>query len=354
MHLQGLDLNLLVSLDALLSERNVTRASERLHVSQPAMSAALHKLRYHFTDPLLEKVGRQLELTARGRSLAGPVKELLLQIRGLLDTDATFDPQTADRSFRIIMSGFCAEVFGVPFMQEFARIAPHCSCQLDELTSDLLSRLHEGQADLCVTVPQRAVFDQAYATGEICEQILFRDRFVLVGAIDNPVLARPVDYATFCKQPYVDVRFGGKVISTVEQELRRQAERPHSPALAPSFLHAMSMVSGTELVTIVPFRLHATHGERLMLKAVPVPLQVPELDEIALWHPRSELDPGHRWLRELMFRVAAQMPPLATPSTAARPRPTPSRKPSGGARPDLRRELVNDIAAATAQKGTPL
>src|SRR3546814_2974175 len=85
MHLQGLDLNLLIALDALLTERNVTRAAERIHISQPGMSAALQKHRHHFSDQLLERIGRNMELTARGRALAEPVKSILSQVRDLSD-----------------------------------------------------------------------------------------------------------------------------------------------------------------------------------------------------------------------------------------------------------------------------
>ena len=85
MHCQGVNINLLVALDALLKEKSVTRAAERVHISQPGMSAALKKLREHYSDPLLQRSGRGLELTARGRELAGPVNELLLQIRAVLD-----------------------------------------------------------------------------------------------------------------------------------------------------------------------------------------------------------------------------------------------------------------------------
>src|ERR1044072_1286367 len=104
MQLNRFDLNLLIALDALLREKNVTRAAERVFVSQPAMSAALHKLREYFNDPLLVRVGREMELTARGESLVEPVREALLPIQMMLGPQPTFDPKTARRDFTVIMS----------------------------------------------------------------------------------------------------------------------------------------------------------------------------------------------------------------------------------------------------------
>ena len=104
MQLNRFDLNLLIALDALLREKNVTRAAERVFVSQPAMSAALHKLREYFNDPLLVRVGREMELTPRGDSLVEPVREALLRIQVMLGTQPTFDPKTARREFTVIMS----------------------------------------------------------------------------------------------------------------------------------------------------------------------------------------------------------------------------------------------------------
>ena len=92
MHFQGVDLNLLVALDALLSEKSVTRAAERIHISQPGMSAALQKLRWHFSDQLLERVGRRLELTPLAHGLAEPLKEILFKVRQILDTEPSFNP----------------------------------------------------------------------------------------------------------------------------------------------------------------------------------------------------------------------------------------------------------------------
>lgn len=313
MHLNGLDLNLLVSLDALLNERNVTRASERLHVSQPAMSFALQKLRFHFSDPLLERIGRQMELTPRARMLVGPLKEILFDVRALLSDGDSFQPAEAQRTFKVVMSNSCAEIFGVQLVDEIVSAGPGLNCEIDELSMDTLTRLHDGQIDACVTLPHSALFDPAYRRDDVCEQLLFHDRFILAGSRSNPLLNRPISYPEFCQQVFVDVRFGGRLVSNIELALRKQMERPRIGGCVPTFFHALSMVSGTDMVTIVPHRLFEIHKDYLQLKALPAPIELLELNETAMWHPRSEADPGHRWLRDVMSAVAERMPATAEP-----------------------------------------
>src|SRR3546814_10205199 len=118
MHLKGLNLNLLVVLDALLREKSVTKTAERLNVTQPAISAALQRLREYLEDPLLERNGRKVELTQRAKDLAVPVREILLRIESALKTTPNFDPAEDKRTFRVAMSAHMGELVGVPRSEE--------------------------------------------------------------------------------------------------------------------------------------------------------------------------------------------------------------------------------------------
>jgi DNA-binding transcriptional LysR family regulator len=309
MHFKDLDLNLLVALDAILSEKSVTRAAERVFVSQPAMSASLQKLRQHLEDPLLIRSGRTWDLTPRARHLAGSVKDLLFRVHDLVDNEPTFDPLTAKRIYRIAMTGYCVEVFGVSLMRYLNRVAPNVSCQIDELSADVFSRVYEGQLDFCITLSERVMLDPAYAEDGSCEQHLFSDRFILVGDSRNPVLDDAIHYETFCNQAYVEVRFSRDIVGLAEQALRRHPKRPQTKATVPTFLGAMSMVANTRMLTIVPSRLVVLHGEYFGLRGVSLPLQLRDFDEMAFWHPRLDADPAHRWMRSAMDEAAAQMPP---------------------------------------------
>jgi len=310
MHFEGLDLNLLVALDALLSEKNVTRAADRVCVSQPAMSASLQKLRLHLADPLLIRVGRSMELTPRAKSIAGSVKDLLSRVRNLLADEQNFDPAAASRICRIAMTSYCAEVFGVSLVHRLHQRAPNIGCQLEELTADAISRVYEGNVDFCVTLSDRAALDPSYTEDVSCEHFLFSDRFVLVGDRDNPDLSRPMTYDDFCGQPYVDVRISRDVVGLVEQELRRRGRRPSTIAWVSTFHAAMAMISNSRMVTIVPARLASLYADHFRLISRPAPLSLPDLHETAYWHPRSEADPGHLWIASLMREVAEELPPM--------------------------------------------
>ena len=140
MQLNRFDLNLMIALDALLRERNVTRAAERVFVSQPAMSAALHKLREYFNDPLLVRVGREMELTPRGVSLVEPVREALLRIQLLLGTQPTFDPKPARREFTVIMSEEAVPGVLPALLRTLSLEAPELDLHIEMISPAALSR----------------------------------------------------------------------------------------------------------------------------------------------------------------------------------------------------------------------
>ncbi len=158
MQLNRFDLNLLIALDALLHEKNVTRAAERVFVSQPAMSAALQKLREFFDDQLLVRVGRDMQLTPRGLSLVGPVREALLQIQATLGTQPTFDPRTVQRTFTLIVSADALMRVMPTVLQRLSREAPGIRCHIEHFSETTLSRLEYGDADLFIGLNSLRLF----------------------------------------------------------------------------------------------------------------------------------------------------------------------------------------------------
>lgn len=307
MHLRKLDLNLLVALEALLSERNVTRAAERLHISQPGMSAALQKLRRHFGDKLLERVGRRLELTPRAKGLIEPLTDVLFQVDNLVQLEPTFDPLTAKRVFRVTMSDLCSELLGPPLIRSLTTLAPNIGCEIDDMMQDALMRLHEGQSDLLITLAQRTFLDPNYNDGSLEESLLFKDHMVLISARNNPLIHDDISYPEFCRMPYAEVRFGGHIVGIVESTLRRQKDKPMTRIWVPGFMQAMSLVSTSDLVTILPERLVDKYADVLSLKKAPAPLSFPEIEETMVWYKRNEDDPGHRWIRGMLEAAARSL-----------------------------------------------
>ena len=186
MQLNRFDLNLLIALDALLREKNVTRAAERVFVSQPAMSAALHKLREYFNDPLLVRVGREMELTSRGESLVEPVREALLRIQMMLGTQPTFDPKTARREFTVIMSEEAVPGVLPPLLRTLAHEAPELDLHIEMVSPTALSRLEYGEADLCLCLENLQMFDLRAYPENIRSMPLRSVKWVCAVSKDHP------------------------------------------------------------------------------------------------------------------------------------------------------------------------
>ena len=305
MHFEGMNLNLLVALDALLEEKSVTRAATRLHVSQPAMSAALQNLRYHFSDELLERFGRNLELTPRAKNLAVPLRELLIDIRAALDATPKFDPATSRRSFRLAMSSFVAELLLPALARALADQAPNLSLEVQYLTSDVFTRLNNGVLDLCITVPDRAYFDPSYVQDEFVSEHLFSDPFVLVADSGNDRVHEGMNHAELCAHPLAVVRVGENVRSVVERAIDRFPNKPNIICTLPSYMLALRMVSDSRLVSIVRSKVATEYATDLGLKIVSSPLDLPVLEDALIWQGRTDRDPGQTWLRELIRATVA-------------------------------------------------
>jgi DNA-binding transcriptional LysR family regulator len=307
MHFEGMDLNLLVTLDVLLEERSVTRAATRLFVSQPAMSAALQRLRYHFSDSLFEKVGRRLELTPRARTLVQPLRALLIDIRSTLDATPAFDPASSRRSFRLSMSSFVAELLVPRLFHAISRQAPYLQLEVEYLTSNMFSRLQSGLIDCCITVHDVAYFDPGYDQDDFASDFLFRDPFVLVASEDNALAFDGMSYEELCALPLVIVRVGERVRSVVERSIERFAKRPNTFCVIPSYGLAMQMLTGSGMVAIARSRIADAYRTQCRLKTVAPPLDLPILEDALIWHSRTDADPGHIWLRDLIRNTAMQL-----------------------------------------------
>jgi LysR family transcriptional regulator, nod-box dependent transcriptional activator len=304
MHLQNLDLNLLIALDALLTERNVTRAAERIHISQPGMSSALQKLRVHFDDPLLERIGRSMELTSRGRGMAESVKAILSQIRDLSDQSQPFDPLQATRVFRIAATTYCCELLAPKLFSLLKNIAPTISVHFEELSTSTVDHILDGQNDFAITISARLI-DNLGSYNEVLEsEKLFTDHFVIAVSKCNPLVGDTINFDQLCELGYIETRFGGVIAGVSEQILRQQPRQPRINGWLPNFQLTLDAVSQSDMVTILPSLLIGLKGDRLNVRSIPVPFEMPILEERLFWHRRNNNDPGHRWMSQILTQVA--------------------------------------------------
>lgn len=296
MHLEGLDLNLLIALDALLKERNVTRAAERIHISQPGMSAALQKLRRHFSDRLLERVGREMRLTARARALSEPVHSILSQVRGLGEQSGQFDPFSFERVFRIAATTYCCDLLAAPLISRLRETAPLVSLQFDELTVDTADRICDGQIDFGITAAPSLLRMRHVDNSHLQSRDLFTDSFVVAMAKDNTHAGDSISFDELCDMNYVETRFGGTIVGISEQLWQQQSRQPRICGWLPNFHLTLDVISQTDMATILPLRLVTQRGERRDVRSLPVPFEMPTLEERLYWHRRNDDDPGHMWM----------------------------------------------------------
>ena len=305
MHLDKFDLNLLVALDALLTEKHVTRAAEKLCVSQPAMSAALARLRGFFGDQLLIKVGSGLELTPRAQELAGEVRDLIFHIRSTLRTKPTFDPLTGQREIRLLMSDYLTAILLPALTRTLLTSAPHVRCLVEHLAPDSLTRIDHGTADFCLTIEQREQLENNPVADTLSGALLFEDDFVVAVDAADPASHLPMTLERFLALPFVEVRFAYTVFSIVETAMRQQSLPVSVAAIVPGFTEAARLIPGTPMTTIIPRRLANHIAPELGLVIHPAPMALPSARETLIWHKRNDADPAHVWFRSFVQDVVA-------------------------------------------------
>lgn len=305
-NLNRFDLNLLVALDTLLTERSVTRAADRLCVTQPALSGSLQRLRYHFDDPLLVRVGREMELTPKARALIEPVRNALLQVDAALETQVTFDPHTSERTFRVAMSDYCVHVFLPLVVRTLLERAPHMRLVTENVFGPSFSRLEGGDIDLVITHGDRRLFGRDGVDTDLLSTDLFQDEFVCAIA-DNHPIGDEMTMDDYLLYPHALVDFGANTRTVEEAEIERQGIVISDKFLVPSFGGLLYALAGTELIATVQRKLANLLAPNLSIRVVTSPVRLATLKETLIWHKRSNDDPGHIWLRDILLEAGRQL-----------------------------------------------
>jgi len=296
------DLNLLLALEALLAERHVTRAAERLYVSQPTMSGMLQRLREHFDDQILVRVGRDMEPTPKARALYEPVRDLLLGVRSLMAAQPTFDPSTGRRAFRLIISDYATVVFLPHVVRRLSQEAPHVQLITEMIAPNSYERMESGEADLVVSPDDWRLMGALRQNESLNLLPLFTDRFVCVASADHPALGEHLTLEEFVGLQHAVARFGRNTMTVEEAALRRANIDFEATVVTAHFSSLLSLVPGTRLLATVQERLFKALGGP-SLKAYEPPVAIPPLNEALMWHPRNDYDPAHVWLRQVFADV---------------------------------------------------
>lgn len=297
MNLANLDLNLMVALDALLRERNVTRAGQEIGLSQPAMSSALARLRRLFGDELLVRVGREYYLTALAQELEEPVSRILHEIEQTFETRPTFNPTTDERVFTISASDYATYLLIHPLMQHVSYEAPGVSLQVLPLDPHARDALEGGETDLLIL--------PSSIGPNLPSTMLFSDRYVCLVSQDNEAVGTSISLDQYLALPGITY---GRGVSTVEstgdRSIHDAAFDKHLRLTVESFFLMPFLVIGTPLVGLVHERLARRLANLTDTRIVEPLFQTPSVSETMYWHPRHTSDPAHRWLRALFQKVA--------------------------------------------------
>jgi LysR family nod box-dependent transcriptional activator len=297
------DLNLIGALQALLTERNVTRAGNRLNVTQPTMSGMLQRLRYQFGDELLVRVGRNMELTPLGQSLVEPVRHALRSIEALAKAEPTFDPPTSVRTFSLMASDYCALTFLPRVVRRLAAVAPGIRLEIRPLNSPA-ERVVAGDVDMCIAPPDDSFLNSEGQEYLLHSQILFADEFVCIVAASHPLRA-PITMQDYLLYPHVGVLVEGVSDTLVSASFRKHVPLYKATYTVPEFMAIPAMVATSNLIGIVQRRLALASCKSLPLKMLPPPITLPNIIETLFWHPRQSTDPAHSWFRHLLAQEAA-------------------------------------------------
>jgi DNA-binding transcriptional LysR family regulator len=299
MDFRGVDLNLLVALRVLLVERHVTRSAERLGITQPAMSASLARLRTLFRDQLLVRGPKGLALTPRAEQLLEQINQVMAVIEQMIAPPAEFVPETSQRAFTLNGTDFVEFILLPPLMAALATEAPSLQVLFRAPDSrNIEGMMASGELDLVVGyLPE--------APETLIKRTVFREPFVCVARRGHPLLqdgSLPLDRYVELQHVQVLPRDATMYAAAIDTALAALGLVRKVALWEPSFLAVAGVVARTDLISTVPTRLAAHVAQGLPITIYDLPLPLPGTDFAMYWHPRSQDDAGHKWLRE---RVAA-------------------------------------------------
>ena len=289
-----LDTKLLVAFDAVMDERSVTRAAQRLNMTQQGLSGSLQRLRDLFGDPLFVREARGVSPTPRAEALAPRIKSVLAGLESVLESQE-FDPALADGTIIVATADYALSTFVPPLFQRFRSLAPKVRLAVRPLTSTTLSEQPRGgRVDLSLSITQHA--PQNWFTHR-----LFEERLLCAVRADHPLAGTKVDIDKFCNCEHLLVSpYKGDFAGATDRALAQIDRTRRVGLVIPSFLVAGEILERTDLLAVLPERLLRNMNRRLFIFPPP-PLELEDADVLAAWPARVHEDPLHSWFRELCY-----------------------------------------------------
>lgn len=301
MDIRNIDLNLLVALDALLAERSVSRAAVRLHLSQPAASALLARLRELFDDPLLLRSARGMLPTPRALELLGPVRQVLDQIDAIVQPRAAFDAATAAHTFTLSASDYVEYTLLPNLVDYLERKAPGVRLEVRPLDlQSVAKQMETGEVDLCITGLQHAM-------PGLHVRPLYAERIVSVVRRNHPGVGERLTLDRFCSLEHIQVSVRGSGFSArIDGALAAIGRKRRARLAVPHFLLIPEIVARSDMISALPERLARGYAKKLRILEPPLDLGGFTVGE--MWHERNQHAPAQQWLRDLLLELAQKAP----------------------------------------------
>lgn len=297
MDIRNVDLNLLVALDALLAERSVSRAALRLHLSQPATSALLARLRELFGDPLLLRSARGMLPTARALELLGPVKQVLDEIDAIVRPRSAFDPARAQHTFTLSASDYVEYALLPTLVDYLERKAPGVRLAVRPLDLETVAKqMENGEVDLCITGLQNA-------PAGLHQRPLYAERMVCVVRRRHAGVGVRLTLEKFCSLEHIQVSVRGSGFSArIDDALAKLGRKRHARLAVPHFLLVPEIVARSDMISTLPERLARGYANKLRILELPLDIESFTVGQI--WHERNQREPAQLWLRDVLLELA--------------------------------------------------
>ena len=301
MDIRNVDLNLLVALDALLEERSVSRAAVRLHLSQPAASALLARLRELFDDPLLLRSARGMLPTPRALELLGPVRQVLDEIDAIVQPRAAFDAASATYTFTLSASDYVEYTLLPQLVDYLERKAPGVRLEVRPLDlQSVAKQMESGDVDLCITGLQNAI-------AGLHVRPLYEEHIVSVVRRNHPAVGARLTLDEFCRLEHVQVSVRGSGFShRIDEALAALGRKRRARLAVPHFLLVPEIVARSDMISALPERLARGYAKRLRICEPPLDIAGFTVGE--MWHERNQRDPAQQWLRDVLLELAQKAP----------------------------------------------
>ena len=299
LNLRGIDLNLLPVFDAIMEAGQLSRAAESLGMSQPAMSAALQRLRHTLGDELFVRTHQGMEPTPRARELHEHLGPQLAGLRETLDPRNRFDPATSQRRFRLVSVDYFEMVVLPPLLARIREHAPDVVLEVVTATDEMSEDLQKGRADLAIDA---FISDDSRLTREV----LLNEELSVVARRQHPLIQSHCSKKQFLEAEHVMLPDRNRRLP-LDQILDAPGWQRRTGARVTQFASMLATASGSDMIATVPKRLARQYADALNLQVLAFPVPIPPVPVYLLWSPALDRDPAHRWLRQQLYDTVAAL-----------------------------------------------